>query len=142
MPAKFEKRLINLPKETKKPIPLSHTTRSQAQALAPPQGAPAPPPAENYEANPPQGNPLTTGWINAITNLLGFPLTSETGQKLQKWVLYKDFFNLHLVLDIFGNYCLLQTQWVPTNLVKQLVGLRNYMLILMDKSRPTDQHEK
>ena len=28
----------------------------------------------------------------------------------------------------------------PT-LVKQLVGLRNYMLILMDNSRPTDQHE-
>ena len=59
------------------------TTRSQAQALAPPQGAPTIPPAENNEANPPQGNPLSTGWIHAITNLMGFPLTSETGQKLK-----------------------------------------------------------
>ena len=65
------------------------TTRSQAQALVPPQEAPAPPPAENNEANPPQGNPLTTGWIHAITNLMGFPLTSERGQNLQKWVLYQ-----------------------------------------------------
>ena len=31
--------------------------------------------------------------------------------------------------------------YLHPNLVKQLVGLRNYMLILMDKSRPTDQHE-
>ena len=70
------------------------TTRSQAQALAPPQEAPAPPAtAENTEANPPQDNPVTTGWIHAITNLMGLPLTSETGQKLQKWVLYQNFFN-------------------------------------------------
>ena len=41
-------------------------TRPQAQTLAPPHGAPAPPPAENNEANPPQGNPLTTGWTNEV----------------------------------------------------------------------------
>ena len=69
------------------------TTSSQAQALAPSQGAPAPPPEENNESSPPQGNPLTIGWIHAITNLIGFPLTSEIGQKLQKWVLYQNFFN-------------------------------------------------
>ena len=130
------------------------TTRSQVQALAPPQGAPAPHPAENNEANPPQGNPLATDWIHATTNLMGFPLTSETGQKLQKWVLYQNFFkHTHLVVtwdpiefEVNSNYQKYQEpdgtfSYLHPNLVKQLVGLRNYMLILMDKSRPTDQHE-
>ena len=130
------------------------TTRSQAQGLAPPQGAPAPPQAENNEANPPQGNPLTTGWIHAITNLMWFPLTSETGQKLQKWVLYQNFFN-HTNLVVtwdpieFEANCNYQKypepdgtfSYLHPNLVKKLVGLRNYMLIHLDKSRPTDQHE-
>ena len=130
------------------------TTWSQAQALAPPQGAPAPPPAEFNETNPPQGNPLTTGWIHAITNLMGFPLTSETRQKIQKWVLFQKFFN-HTDLVVTWNPIEFEVNsnyqkypepdgtfsYLCPNHVKQLVGLRNYMLILMDKSRPTDQHE-
>ena len=31
--------------------------------------------------------------------------------------------------------------YLHPHFMKQLVGLRNYMLILMHKSRPTDQHE-
>ena len=117
------------------------TTWSQVQALACPQGAPAPPPAENNEANPPQGNPLTTGWMHAITNLMGFRLTFETGQKLQKLVLYQNFFN-HTDLavtwdpiefEVNSNYQKYPEpdgtfSYLHPNLVEQLVGLRNYML--------------
>ena len=59
--------------------------------MSSPQAAAASQQPVNPEANPYQGNPLHPGWIHAITNLLSHPLTSETGQKLHKWVLNQSF---------------------------------------------------
>ena len=38
-------------------------------------------------------NLVSSGWIHAITIIMGHPLISEIGQMLQKWVLY------HLIRD-------------------------------------------
>ena len=85
---------------------------------------------------------------------MGFPLTSETGHKLQKWVLYQIFFNHPdlvvtwdpIEFEVNSNYKKYPEpdgtfNYLHPNLVKQLVGLRDYMLILTDESRPRDQHE-
>ena len=108
----------------------------------------------SHESIPSQESPLSPEWVHAITILMGFPQTSETGQELQKWVLYQSFFdhtgllvtwdpiefeqnrNLQRYPEPDGTFSYLQP-----NPARQLVGLRNYMLILMDKSRPTDHHQ-
>ena len=108
----------------------------------------------SHESIPSQESLLSPEWVHAITNRMGFPLTSETGQELQKWVLYQSYFdhtglvvtwdpiefeenrNLQRYPEPDGTFSYLQP-----NPVKQLVGLRNYMLVLMDKRRPTDQHQ-
>ena len=52
---------------------------------------------ENIGSTPSQGSPestksqecpLSQGWVHTITIILGHSLKSESGQKLQKWVLY------------------------------------------------------
>ena len=81
-----------------------------------------------------------------------YPLTSDKGQKLQKWILHQSFFdhtnlvvtwdpsefeenrNLQKYPEPDGSF-----SYLPPNLVKQLVGLRSYMLLLMNQSRPTHQ---
>ena len=60
------------------------TTRLHSLAMTTPQAAAAPQQPENPETNPSQENSLSPGWVPAITNLMGNPLTSELGQKLQK----------------------------------------------------------
>ena len=39
------------------------------------------------ETNSSQESLLSPEWIHAITNLMLHPLTSEIGQRIQKWVL-------------------------------------------------------
>ena len=82
---------------------------------------------------------------------MSHPSTSETGQKLQKWVLNQSFLD-HTDLVVTwdpnefeenrnhqrypepeGTFNYLQPYTV-----KQLVGLRNYMLMLMRENRPAD----
>ena len=63
------------------------TTRSQSPAMSPPQAAPAPQEPESPESSPSQESPLSPEWIHASTNLMGHPLTSEIGQRIQKWIL-------------------------------------------------------
>ena len=73
------------------------TTRSQSPVMSSPQAAAAPQELENPESIPSQGSPLSLEWIHAITNLMGHPLTSEIGQRIQKWILSEvilDYTNL------------------------------------------------
>ena len=63
--------------------------------MSSPQAAASPQQPVNLEANPSQGCPLHHGWIHAITNLMSHPLTSDTGQKLQKWALSQNIFLDH-----------------------------------------------
>ena len=63
------------------------TTRSQSLAMSSPQAAPAPQEPESHECIPSQESPLSPEWIHAITNLMGHPLTSEIGQRIQIWIL-------------------------------------------------------
>ena len=128
------------------------TARSQSQAMPSPQAAVAPQQPVNPETNPSQGSPLHPGWIHAITNLMSHPLTSDTGEKLQKWVLNQvsmttlilwshgtplsltriEIFKRHPEPDGTFNY-------LQPNTVKQLVGFKSYMLMIMRQSRPADQ---
>ena len=88
------------------------TTRSQSKAMSTPQVSPAQQEPESPKSTSSQESPestisqetprnipyqnskpsldnlLSPGWIHAIPIIMGHPLKSEVGQKLQKWVLY------------------------------------------------------
>ena len=49
-----------------------------------PQAAEAPQEPEIPESIHSQESPLSSEWIHAITNLMGHPLTSKIGQRIQK----------------------------------------------------------
>ena len=55
--------------------------------MSSPQAAATTQEPESSESIPSQGSPLSPEWIHAITNLMGQPLTSEIGQRIQKWIL-------------------------------------------------------
>ena len=95
---------------------------------------------------------MSPGWRHAITIIMGHPLKSEVGQKLQKWVLY------HLIHDPTGFWLswdptdpedirLLQKYaesdgsivYLPSNLVKNLIGLWYYKNLLIKQDRPADE---
>ena len=84
------------------------TTRSQSKAMSTPPVFPVleepespkstssqetPRSISSQNSTPSLDNLLSPGWIHAITIIMGHPLKSEVGQKLQKWVLY------HLIHD-------------------------------------------
>ena len=52
------------------------TARSQSLAMSSPQAAAAPKEPGSPEYNPSQESPLSPEWIHAITNLMGYSLTS------------------------------------------------------------------
>ena len=58
--------------------------------MSSPQALAAPQEPESPESNPSQGSPQSPEWIHAITNLMGRPLTSEIGQRIQKSILIQD----------------------------------------------------
>ena len=127
------------------------TIRSQSLAMSSPQAAPAPQQPYNPESIPVQERSLSPEWIHAITNLLSHPMTSDIGQRLQKWVFYQgilDCTNLVITWDPIefgenknqkyedsdGNITHLQS-----NTVKHLTSLINYMIQLISQKRPADQ---
>ena len=155
MPANFEKRLRNPPKEAKSPTPSAtsmSTTRSQSLPIPSPQAAAAPQQAENPENIPNQERSLSPEWIHAITNLMGHPMTSEIGQGIQKCVFHQGIVgytnlviawdpiengenrNHHRYEDSDGSITYLQS-----NTVKQLISLISYMIQLISQKRPADQ---
>ena len=83
---------------------------------------------------------------------MGHPLTSDPGKCNQKWVLYQgilDYTDLVITWDPiqFEETRHLQKYdesdgsitYLQTNRVKQLIGLRKYMILLIKQDRPTDQ---
>ena len=83
---------------------------------------------------------------------MGHPLTSEIGQRIQKWTLSQailDYTDLVITWDPieFEENRHLQKYeesdgsmtYLQTNTVKQLIGLRNYMILLISQNRPADQ---
>ena len=62
------------------------TTRSQSLAMSSFQAAAAPQKPENPECIPSQGSSLSPEWIYVITILMGHPMTSEIGQRIQQLV--------------------------------------------------------
>ena len=65
------------------------TTMSQSLTMLSPQAAPARQQPESPESIQVQDRSLSPEWIHAITNLLSHPITSEIGQRIQKWVFYQ-----------------------------------------------------
>ena len=57
--------------------------------MSSPQAAAAPQQPENTESILSQRSTLPPEWIHSITNVISCPLTSEIGQRIQKWVLSK-----------------------------------------------------
>ena len=71
--------------------------------MSSPQAAPAPQEPESPEGIPSQESPLSPEWIHAITNLMGNPLTSEIGQRIQKGILSQailDYTDLVITWDL------------------------------------------
>ena len=127
-------------------------TRSQSLAMSSLQAGAGPQQPENPETNPPQESSLSPGWVHATTNLMGHPLTSELGQKLQKWVLHQAILDHTDLVVTWDPNDFEETRnhqkyeesdgsftYLPLNIVKQLVGFRSYMLVLISQSRPADQ---
>ena len=107
-------------------------------------------PSQN--STPSLDNLLSPGWIHAITIIMGHPLQSEVGQKLQKWVLY------HLIHDPTDFWLswdpadsehirLLQKYaesngsivYLQSSIVKNLISHWDYMNLLIKPERPADQ---
>ena len=120
--------------------------------MSTPQASSAPLEPESPESIPSQESPLSPEWIHAVTILRGHPLSSGIGQCIQKWILSQailDYTNLVITWDPVqfedsrhhqkyeepdGSITYLQA-----NTVKQLVILRNYMILLISQDKPTDQ---
>ena len=120
--------------------------------MSSPQAAPVPQEPESPETIPSQGSPLSPEWIHAITNQMGHPLTSEIGQRIQKWILnqsileYNDLVITWDPIEFEENRHLQKYEesdgsitYLQTNTVKQLISLRNYMILLISQNRPADQ---
>ena len=143
------------------------TTRSQSKAMSTPPVSPAkeepespksissqetPRSIPSQNSTPSLDNLLSPGWLHAITIIMGHPLKSEVGQKLQKWVLY------HVIHDPTDFWLsrdptdpedirLLQKYaesngsivYLPSNIVKNLIGLWDSMNLLIKQDRPEDE---
>ena len=83
---------------------------------------------------------------------MGHPLTSEIGQRIQKWILSQailDYTDLVITWDPieFEENRNLQKYeesngfitYLQSNTVKQLIGLKNYIILLIRQNRPADQ---
>ena len=127
------------------------TTRSQSLAMSSSQAVPAPQQPGNPESITVQERSLSPQWIHAITNPMSHPMTSEIGQRIQKWVFYQgilDYADLVITWDPieFGENRNLQKYedsngsitYLQSNTVKQLISLINYMIQLISQKRPAD----
>ena len=61
------------------------TTRSHSIAMFTMHTPPAPPVPDRI---PSKGSILSPEWSHAITTIIGHPLSSESGNFIQKWILY------------------------------------------------------
>ena len=147
MPANRKRGLKTHQKEAKSPTPSAtnmSTTRSQSLAMSSPEAVPAPQQLESPESIPDQEESISPECIHAITNLLSHSITSEIGQRINKWISYQGMHdytnhvitwdpiefgenrNLQKYEDSNGNITHLQS-----NTVKQITNLMNYMILLI-----------
>ena len=144
------------------------TTRSQSKAMSTPpissileepespkstSSQETPWSTQSINSTPPLDNLLPPGWTHAITIIMGKSLKSEVGQMLQKCVQY------HLIHDHTEfwfswdpsdpeDFRLLQKYaeddssiaYLPSNLAKNLVGLWDFMNLLMKQDRPDGEN--
>ena len=125
------------------------TTRSQSLAMATPQESSAPQEPESPESTPSQETPLSPDCIHAISNLMSHPLTSEIGERIQKWVLsqailgYTDLVGTWDPIQLEDNKHLQKYEesdrtitYLQANTVEQIIGCMNYMILLISQDRP------
>ena len=125
------------------------TTRSHPLAMFAMHTPPAPPvPDRILSIN----SVLSSEWTHAITTIMGHPLSSESGQCVQKWILYHaipDHIEFWLHWDptdpddikLFQEYVESNGSvvYLPNSTVKSLISLWNYICLLIKRERPVDQ---
>ena len=106
---------------------------------------------------PSQESLLSPEWTNAITTLMGHPLSSELGKHIQKWILNNavpdpitfwlswdppdpnDIKLLQNYIDSNGSIVYQSIVYLPSNTVKNLISLWNFMNLLIRKAKSADQ---
>ena len=101
---------------------------------------------------PPKRSILSPEWTHAITTIMGHPLSSESGKSIQKWILYHtirhpiyfglywdptDPYDIKLLQEYVGSKG--SVAYLPSSTIKRLIGLRNYMNLLINKGKSVDQ---
>ena len=122
-----------------------NTTRSHPLAMFTMHTPPAPPVPDRI---PSKGSILSPEWTHAITTIMGHPLSSESGECIQKWILYHaiqdpsefliywdptnsdDIKLLQEYVESNGSFI-----YLPCSTIKSLIILWNYMNILIKKGK-------
>ena len=125
------------------------TTRSHPLAMFTMHIPPAPPVPVRI---PLKRSILSPGWTHAITNIMGHPLSSESGKSIQEWILYhaiRDPIDFGLCWDPTDTYDIKLLQeyvgsngsvvYLPSSTIKSLISLWNYMNLLIKKRKSVDQ---
>ena len=101
---------------------------------------------------PPKGNILSHQWIHALTTIMGHPLSSESGNSIQKWILYHaiqdpiefwlywdptDPYDIKLLQEYVGSNG--SVVYLPSSTIKSLSRVWNYMNLLINKGKSVDQ---
>ena len=125
------------------------TTRSHPLAIFAMHTPPAPTVPDRI---PSKGSILSHEWTHAITTIMGDPLSSESRKSIQKWILYhaiqdpSDFLIYWDPTDP-DDIQLLQEYaesngsvvYLPSSTVKSLISLWNYMNLLINRGKSTEQ---
>ena len=101
---------------------------------------------------PPKESILSPEWTHAITTIMGHPLSSESGNSIQKWILYYEIpypFDFWLYCDPTDPYDIKLLQeyvgsngsvvYLPSSTIKSLINLWDYMNLLIKEEKSVDQ---
>ena len=101
---------------------------------------------------PPKGSILSPEWTHVITTIMGHPLSSESGNSIQEWILYhaiRDPIDVWLCWDPTDPYDIKLLQeyvgsngsviYLQSSTIKSLISLWNYMNLLIKKGKSVDQ---
>ena len=101
---------------------------------------------------PPKGSILSPEWTHAITTIMGHPLSSESGNCIQKWILYHaiqtpiDFWlywdptdpdDIKLLQEYVGSNG--SVVYLPYSTFMSLTSLLDCMNLLIKKGKSVDQ---
>ena len=152
MPANLKLRSSYPPKVSRSPTPRSLQLENH-QISSPSHVYNAYPPAPPVRVwIPPKGSTLSPGWTHAITTIMGHPLSSESGNSIQEWILYhaiEDPIDFWLYWDPTDPYDIKLLQeyiasngsviYLPSSTIKSIISLWNYMNLLIKKGESVDQ---